>query len=120
MGIWNLLKLGSKKPPEPIEEAPPEPEEHRVTDRESTYRDSRIFYHAGDSDPCIINDVSATGIRVSCQRARSFPEQVRIMWGGEKRLCNVVWVDGIVAGLEFVQRRPADDIPQEELEDAQM
>ncbi len=118
MGIWDLLKLGSKKAPEPIEEAPAEPEELRVTNREPTYRDSRIFYHSGDSDPCIINDVSPTGIRVSCQRARSFPEKVRIMWGGEKRLCNVVWVDGIVAGLEFVQLRPSDTVTAEELNNA--
>lgn len=117
MGIWDILKFGSKKA-EAIEEiVPEEPAELRSDDRETMYRDSRVYYASGGSDPCIINDVSDTGLRISCQVAKSFPEQVRIRFGGQKRLCNVVWNNGIVVGLEFADMA-TDNSHSERKEDA--
>ena len=101
MGILDILKLGSKKNDEVEEIIEKEPVELRSDDRRSTYRDSRVYYKSGGSDPCIINDVSETGLRISCQGAKSFPEQLRIQYAGKRRLCRVVWNDGIVTGLEF-------------------
>ncbi|WP_018997932.1 hypothetical protein [Hirschia maritima] len=101
MGILDILKRGSKKNDEVEEIVEEGPVEHRTDDRLSTYRDSRVYYKSGGSDPCIINDVSETGLRISCQGAKSFPEQIRIQYAGKRRLCRVIWNDGIVAGLEF-------------------
>ena len=65
----------------------PKEVEARTSDRDQVYRDSRVYFLSGGSEPCIINDISPTGVRVSCQMARSFPEQLRISYGGNKRLC---------------------------------
>lgn len=100
MGIFDFLKSKSKAEPA-LEEVETEETEHRSDDRQNMYRDSRVYYKSGGSEPCIINDVSETGLRLSCQGAKSFPEQIRVMYGGNRRLCNVVWTNGIVAGLEF-------------------
>jgi hypothetical protein len=84
------------------EEAISAPSDARRADRDVTYRDSRVYFSTGGSEPCIINDVSATGMRISCQVARSLPEIIRIPYGGQKKLCKVVWVNGITAGLKFI------------------
>ncbi len=103
MSIWDILKFKSKKN-EVIEEiAAEEPAELRSDDRETMYRDSRVYYPSGGSEPCIINDVSETGLRISCQGAKNFPEKIRIQYAGKRRQCDVVWRDGIVAGLAFIE-----------------
>ncbi|ACT58295.1 hypothetical protein [Hirschia baltica] len=103
MSIWDILKFKSKKN-EVIEEiTEEEPADLRAGDREIMYRDSRVYYPSGGSEPCIINDVSETGLRISCQGAKNFPERIRIQYAGKRRQCDVIWRDGIVAGLAFVE-----------------
>jgi len=105
MGLLNLFKKNdqAKEALNRLEDvAPAPPAESRAVDRDIVYRDSRIHLTTGGTEPCIINDVSETGLRISCQVAKSLPEIVRVAYGGNKRLCKVVWVDGIVAGLQFV------------------
>jgi hypothetical protein len=85
--------------------------EKRAARRKHLHYPARIV--AGEDTPlvpCILTDISETGVRVSLQGegAGELPETVVLLLSptGVKRRCRVAWREGNEVGMEFVKAKP--------------
>ncbi|MEQ8935933.1 MAG: PilZ domain-containing protein [Amphiplicatus sp.] len=73
------------------------------SERRSTYKVGKVRYDGGGDLACVVQDMSATGVKVKLQGAYPLPAKVLLVIGeiGFKKICDVRWQDNDEAGLSF-------------------
>ena len=82
--------------------------ELRKAARRHFHYNARILIdNKGTSRPCLISDVSEHGARLVLENDDELPERFVLLLstGGDvRRRCRVVWRNGLVAGIAFLDR----------------
>jgi PilZ domain len=90
---------------------PRDPKTGRWLERRKHYRTAwNVFATIYDADrhlerPCILNDLSAGGAKLSGVRANTIPDEFRLRTpNGDRRTCDVVWRTDNELGVRFTDR----------------
>lgn len=60
--------------------------------------------------PCAIADISETGARLVLQTEGELPDRFMLLLtrdGKARRICRIIWREGLTVGVEFPQPAPA-------------
>ncbi len=81
-----------------------EPQEHRTSDRVGTYKVATMVYPSGYSRKGVVVDRSPTGVRVRSMERTNMPDRLRLSIEGTNGHfeVEVIWQDGVEAGLRFL------------------
>ena len=88
----------------PPTEAARKPGDKRQADRDTVYRNVRVFLHDGSVVQCIARDVSPNGCKIAGNGVGSLPDHVEISMdmGAKMISADIVWRNESEAGLAFV------------------
>ena len=97
-------KLFKRKPVVSVPETPPEPVNHRRSERDGAYRVVTITYPSGYVRKGIIVDQSKTGARIRFSQRGELPEHVTLRIEGLSGLreAETVWQETHDAGVRFI------------------
>ena len=72
--------------------------------RQFNYNASVLLDGTSPPKPCAISDISATGARIVLEAECELPERFILLLtrsGDARRLCRMVWREGLTLGVEF-------------------
>ena len=80
------------------------PADKRMMDRETAFKNAKIYVRKDVAVECAVRDVSATGCMVILRADETLPDEFDIILGPAllRRRARVVWRNNLECGLEFL------------------